>query len=542
MKLDLNNLPNDPNLLHSLIKDLAYSVDAQQTEIASHQQELRSQKKALRIQVKENKALSTLIDELKRQLAALNRARYGRLSEKLNPDQLALFEAELDENIAATKARLDALLPKGSKSTDDGAAGKPADPVPENLARETETIDLADPKCCTHCDGHLVPIGTEERELMEYRPATFVLKKIVRHKYVCHDCETIVTAPLPCLPIEKGRPGPSLLAHIMVSKYQDHLPLDRQATINRLRHGVHTPTSSLSDWVGRGSWALTPLYDLLIKQLLQRSYLHTDDTPVKVMVKDQGSKIGRLWIYLAPAEANAPPIAVYDYTPHRKQTAPFQFLQGFSGYLQADAYSGYNIVYRQGTVTEVGCWAHARRYFEEVSGDSTEAQEALAIIAGLYNVERRLRNADPVLSLAEVKAQRIACSAPLLEAFKQWLDQTLAATSQAGGLARAIKYTLNHWQALNRYLEEGHLNIDNNPAERLMRCIAVGRKNYLFFGSHAGGDRAAIIYSLIETCKANKIDPYEYLTDIFGRIANHPNRQLAELLPYNWKPKPTESP
>lgn len=536
MKLDLNNLPNDPNLLQSLIKDLAYSVDSHQTEIETQQQALRAQKKALRLQVKENKALSTLIDDLKQQLARLKRLRFGRLSEKLSPDQLSLFEAELDENIAATKARLDALLPADSKSTDDSAAQRQADPVPDNLLRETETIDLPEP-CCTHCQGDLTPIGTEERELLEYRPATFVLKKIVRHKYVCRDCETIVTAPLPCLPIEKGRPGPSLLAHVMVSKYQDHLPLDRQATINRLRHGVHTPTSSLSDWVGRGSWALTPLYDLLTKQLLQRSYLHTDDTPVKVMVKDQGSKIGRLWIYLAPAEANAPPIAVYDYTPHRKQTAPFQFLQGFSGYLQADAYSGYDIIYRQGTVTEVACWAHARRYFEEVSGDSTEAQEALAIIAGLYNVERRLRDADPVLSLAEIKLQRIACSAPLLDAFKQWLDQTLAATSQAGGLAKAIKYTLNHWQALNRYLEEGRLNIDNNPAERLMRCIAVGRKNYLFFGSHAGGDRAAIIYSLIETCKANQVDPYQYLADIFGRIADHPNHQLEELLPYNWKPK-----
>jgi len=339
MKLDLNNLPNDPNLLQSLIKDLAYSVDSQQTEIKLQKQEMRSQKKALRTQVRENKALSALIDELKQQLARFKRLRFGRLSEKLSPDQLSLFEAELDENIAATKARLDALLPAGSKTTDDSQAEKPSEPVPDNVAHETETIDLAE-SCCASCQGHLTPIGTEERELLEYRPATFVLKKIVRHKYVCHDCETIVTAPLPCLPIEKGRPGPSLLAHILVSKYQDHLPLDRQATINRLRHGVHTPTSSLADWVGRGSWALTPLYDLLIKQLLQRSYLHTDDTPVKVMVKDQGSKIGRLWIYLAPAEANAPPIAVYDYTPHRKQSAPFQFLQGFSGYLQADAYSG----------------------------------------------------------------------------------------------------------------------------------------------------------------------------------------------------------
>ena len=193
-----------------------------------------------------------------------------------------------------------------------------------------------------------------------------------------------------------------MLAHVLVSKYQDHLPLDRQATINRTRHGVNTPTSSLSDWVGRSSWVLTPIYNLMKEQLLKRTYIHTDDTPVKVMVKDQGCKTGRLWIYLAPAQANAPPIAVYDYTPDRKGSAPLQFLQGFSGYMQADAYSGYDAVYRQENVIEVGCMAHARRYFEEVADGSKKAQEAMAIIAGLYGVEKRLRKTTPALTPAEI--------------------------------------------------------------------------------------------------------------------------------------------
>ena len=253
------------------------------------------------------------------------------------------------------------------------------------------------------------------------------------------------------------------------------------------------------------------------------------------MVKDQGSKIGRIWIYLAPVEANAPQIAVYDYTPHRKQTRPYEFLKGFSGYMQADAYSGYNVIYRQCTVTEVGCWAHARRYFEAVSGESTKAQEALATIAGLYDVERKWKTAG-TMTTEEIAEQRRTFSKPILDVFKKWLDQTLMSVSQAGGLGRALKYTLNNLQALNWYIEDGRLNIDNNPAEQKMRNIAVGRKNYLFFGSHAGGTRAAIVYSLIETCKANGVDPFAYLSDIFGRIGEHPNQQLDELLPYNWKP------
>ena len=383
MKLDLNNLPDDPNLLQKLVKDLAQSLDTQQ-------QILQEQKKALRVEKTEVKALNTLIKELKAQLAALNRARYGRRSEKLSPDQLALFEAELDENIAETKAKLDALLPEGRTLSEPDTEAPDLEVPSEALEHETVSITLSDTQCGV-CGTELLDMGTEERELLEYVPARFVLKKIVRQKCSCPSCETVVTAPLPCLPIEKGRPGPNLLAHVLVSKYQDHLPLDRQATINRLRHHVKTPTSTLADWVGRGAWALTPLYDLLTKQLLQRDYIHTDDTPVKVMVKDQGSKVGRIWIYLAPAQANAPPIAVYDYTPHRKQTGPYQFLQGFRGYMQADAYPGYNIIYRQGQVLEVGCWAHARRYCEEVSAESTKAQEALAMISGLYDVERKLK-------------------------------------------------------------------------------------------------------------------------------------------------------
>jgi transposase len=536
MELDLNNLPNDTHLLHNLVKDLVTSLDSQQTQLDTQKKDLRARKREIRLQKKENKALAILVDELRRQLAALNRARYGRRSEKLNPDQLALFEAELDENIAAVKARLEGLLPA---DTDDEIVleqPRPDAPDGDHLEQETETIDLPDTRC-TRCEGDLVAIGTEERELLEYQPAKFVRKKIIRHKYACKACETIITAPLPCLPIERGRPGPHLVAHVLVSKYQDHLPLDRQATINRLRYGVHTPTSTLSDWVGRSSWALTPIYELLIKQLLKRSYLHTDDTPVKVLVKDQGSKTGRMWIYLAPAEANAPPIAVYDYTPDRKGSAALKFLQNFSGYLQADAYGGYDAVYRQRTVTEVGCWAHARRYFEEVAAESSKAQEAMAMIAGLYEVEKRLRKSKPALKPAQVAASRLAYSKPILDEFKKWLDQTLVAVSQAGNLSKAINYSLNNWQALNRYIEDGRLNIDNNPAERQMRCIAVGRKNYLFMGSHAGGDRAAVIYTLIETCKANNIDPYRYLSDVLGRIGNHPNNQLAELLPYNWQPK-----
>ena len=345
---------------------------------------------------------------------------------------------------------------------------------------------------------------------------------------------------MPSLPIERGRPGPGLLAHVLVAKYADHLPLYRQSGIFA-RDGIELERSTLADWVGRSVALLDPLIEALRRHVLASDVLHGDDTPVPVLSPGRGStKIGRLWTYVRdgrPHGSDQPPAAVYFYSADRKGEHPQSHLKCFKGILHADGYAGFNAIFETGPgknqVTEAACWAHVRRKFFDVhaASGSPIAKEALDKIGGLYTVESHIRGKPP----DERQRYREAHEAPLIANLKAWLDTTLSKLSGKSDLAKAMRYALSRWTALTCYLTDGRVEIDNNAAERSIRGIALGRKNYLFAGSDTGGKRAAAVYSLIETCKLNAIDPEAYLRDILARIPDHKINRINELLPWNWQ-------
>ncbi len=366
-------------------------------------------------------------------------------------------------------------------------------------------------------------------------PARFKVIRHVRPKFSCRSCETITQAPMPSRPIERGRPGPGLLAHVLVGKYADHLPLYRQAEIYA-RDGVELDRSTLADWVGKSAALLRPLVEALGREVMGGERLFADDTPVPVLAPGTGkTRTGRLWVYVRDDRchgAKTPPVALYRYTPDRKGERPRAHLKDFSGFLQADGYAGFEGLYQGGAITEVACWAHVRRKFFDVhqANGSTIAREALERIAALYAIEADIRGRPP-----EARCQaRQARAGPLVAELKAWLETTRAKLSGKSDLAAAMRYALSRWPALSRYLDDGCLEIDNNAAERAIRPLALGRKNYLFAGSDSGGERAAAIYSLIETAKLNGLDPQAYLRDVLTRIADHPINRVADLLPWNF--------
>lgn len=359
----------------------------------------------------------------------------------------------------------------------------------------------------------------------------------IRPKIVCRVCEAITQAPMPSLPIESGRPGPGLLAHVLISKYADHLPLYRQSEIYG-REGVDLDRSTLADWVGAASALLMPLAEAASAHVTAGKALHADDTPVPVLAPGTGKiATGRLWVYVMderPHASQAPPAVIYRYTPDRRGEHCRAHLKGFSGHLHADGYAGFNELYaaRDGAlaITEVACWAHVRRKFFDIhkATASPMALEALTRIGDLYDVEVASRGKPP----DERRRTRQEQALPHLAALRRWLDATLLKLSGKSELARAIRYALSRWDALLRYVGDGRLEIDNNPAERAMRPLALGRKNWLFAGSATGGERAAVLYTLIETAKLNGLDQQAYLRDVLAVIASHPINRIRELLPW----------
>ena len=326
----------------------------------------------------------------------------------------------------------------------------------------------------------------------------------VRPKLSCRQCETIVQAPIPSLPIERGRPGPGLLAHVLVAKYADHLPLYRQSDIYA-REGVDLERSTLADWVGRSAALLDPLVQALRTDVMASDVVHGDDTPVPVLEPGRGkTKTGRLWAYVRdgrPYGDERPPAAVYFYSPNRKGEHPQSHLEGFKGILHADSYAGFDAIFEGNQVSEAACWAHVRRkFFDEHEKGSPLATEALERIGALYRIETDIKGKPP----DERRRLRQEQAKPLLDELKAWLEATLRKVSGKSDLAKAMRYTLGRWDALNRFLHDGRVEIDNNAAERAIRGIALGRKNYLFAGSDAGGERAAAVYSLIETVKLKR--------------------------------------
>ena len=473
------------------------------------------------------------IEHLKLVIARLRRMMFGTKSEKVTREieQLELKLEEM-ETRQAEHAR--------TKPTVTDAKNKPTRrPLPEHLPREVHT-HLPQQDSCTQCGGELRKLSEDVSEMLEYVPASFKVIRHVRPKLSCTKCDVIVEAPAPARPIERGLAGPGLLAHVLVAKYADHCPLYRQSEIYA-RAAVDLDRSTLADWVGAASHLLTPLVDRVRGHVLAASKLHADDTPVPVLAPGMGkTKTARLWTYVRDdrsAAGNTPPAVWFAYSEDRKGEHPRQHLSKFTGILQADGYAGFHHLYEGGRIIEAACWAHVRRKFYDiqVATGSAIAAEAIQRIGALYDIEREIRGKPPAMR-REIRQAR---ARPLVDDLHRWFNKTLAGLSRKSDTALAIRYALSRWRALIRYLDDGRIEMDNSAAERALRTVALGRKNYLFAGSDAGGERAAAIYTLLGTAKLNGIDPELYLRHVLERIADHPVNRVHELLPWNLAPLPS---
>jgi transposase len=478
----------------------------------------------------------TEIENLKLLILKLRRMQFGRKSEKLD-HQIEQLELQLEDLESAQTES----APAQTEAQSEAASAQPPRrkparrPLPEHLPRETQT-HAPEQSACPECGGTLRKLGEDVSEMLEFVPAQFKVIRIVRPKLSCSRCAHIVQSPAPSRPVERGLAGPGLLAHVLVSKYADHLPLYRQSEIYE-RVGIDLDRSTLADWVGESSRLLAPLVDVLRRYVLAASKLHADDTPVPVLAPGTGkTKTGRLWTYVRddrPSSDPSPPAVWFAYSPNRQGEHPQRHLKDFRGTLQADAFAGFNALYEgaEPRIYEAACWAHVRRKFYDLqqAHASPVAAEALRRIGELYAIESEIRGRAP----DERKQARQARTRPLLDSMHEWLQSTLVKLPKKSPVTAAIGYALGLWPALLRFCDDGQLEIDNNAAERALRAVALGRKNYLFAGSDSGGDRAASIYSLIGTAKLNGLDPEAYLRDVLTRIADHSINRIDELLPWN---------
>jgi transposase len=467
------------------------------------------------------------IEHLKLVIAKLRRMMFGTKSEKVTREieQLELKLEELETRQAErAEATSTSTIPRNKSARR---------PLPEHLPREVHTY-LPTEKACRECGGELRKLGEDVSEMLEYIPASFKVIRHVRPKLCCTRCDAILQAAAPSRPIDRGLAGPGLLAHVLVAKYADHLPLYRQSEIYA-REGVELNRSTLADWVGAASHLLTPLVDQVRRHVLAASKLHADDTPVPVLAPGMGkTKTARLWTYVRddrPAADDAPPAVWFAYSEDRKGEHPKQHLSKFTGILQADGYAGFHHLYEGGRIVEAACWAHVRRKFYDiqVATGSAVATEAIQRIGALYDIEREVRGRPPN-ERCEIRHTR---SRPLVDGLHRWFNKTLAGLSRKSDTAAAIRYALSRWRALSRYLDDGQIEMDNSAAERALRTVALGRKNYLFAGSDAGGERAAAVYSLLGTAKLNGLDPELYLRHVLERIADYPVNRLHNLLPWS---------
>jgi transposase len=390
---------------------------------------------------------------------------------------------------------------------------------------------------CPGCGGPLHAIGETISEMLDWVPAQLRVLRLCRPRYGCRACDTIHQAAAPERLIAKGLATPGLLAHVLVSKYCDHTPLYRQAQIFA-RHGARIERSTLAGWVGGACWWLEPLHRRLASHIFASTKLFADDTPIPVLDPGRGrTKTGRLWVYArddAPWAGTDAPAAIYFYSPDRRAERPASHLGSFQGVLQVDGYPGFETLSAHGGIVLAACWAHARRKFYEFyqATGSPIAAEALRRIAELYAIEKPIRGQPADARRLVRRAQ----SRPLLAAMRPWLETELRRVPNRGGLAEAIRYALVRWPALCRFLDDGRIELDNNPVERAIRPIALGRKNHLFAGSDGGGERWATLCSLITTAKLNDVEPYTYLRDVLQRMLDgHPANHLDDLLPWNWK-------
>ena len=481
------------------------------------------------------------IKHLKALIVQMRRKHYGASSEKLVriTEQLELKLEDLEESQGEREADAEAKAKRAGRTR---AARKPGlrKAPPAHLPRE---IVVLEPETACDCcgPGRRVKIGEDVSEVLEKVPVEHKVIRYVRPKYACRGCEKIVQAPAPDLVISKGMAGPGLIADIAISKYCDGVPLYRQsAMLNRL--GIEVSRAAMAEWMGALAWWTKPIYDLIKLEVMRAPVLHTDDTPVKVLAPGAGkTATGRLWVYLVdeePWRGLRPSATFYRYSPDRKGERPEEDLADFAGYLQADAYAPYEKMSAPqngapSKIIHVACMAHARRHFFEAfeKSQSPIAKEALLRIQELYAIEREITGKPA----HERLAVRQARAAPLLAAFKTWMEEKRQRISAKSDAAKALGYALDRWDALSRYASDGRLSIDNNPAERALRTIAISRKNFLFLGSDEGGRRAAIIYTLAQSAKLNGLNPHAYLAGVLDALARgHSNLRLADLTPWAW--------
>jgi transposase len=490
--------------------------------------EVEKRRAEVEVQRGEVLAARLLIEKLKLEIARLRRIQFGRRSEQHDARvvQLELIVEELETSLAAS--------PTPAETSRSSPRTPPVRrPLPAALPRE---IVIHTAACaCPECGGELRPIGEDVAEQLEFIPEHFKVIRHVRPKFACGKCSTLVQAAAPSRPIDKGVAGPGLLAHVAISKYLDHLPLYRQSAIYA-RQGIDLERSTLADWIGGIARLVTPLAELIGRYVVAAAKVHADDTPVPVLDPGRGkTKTGRLWVYVRddrPAGSSESPAAFYRYTATREGAHPRAHLKDFRGTLQADGFSGFDGLYVDGRVREAACWAHARRKFYDLHATTRSplAHEALDRIQGLYAIEAEIRGK----SADERRRVRQARAGPLLDALQQWLLETRAKVSAKSELAGAINYALKRWAALTRYRDDGGVEIDNNAAERALRGPVLSRKNFLFAGADSGGERAAILYTLLETAKLNGLNPEAYLRFVLERIAEQPSNRLSELLPWNF--------
>lgn len=502
MLIDLENLPSDPELLQRLVRDMASVVESRDGEI----------------------------ERLQAIIKKLQRAQFGRRSERLDADQLALALEDLDSDIA----RIQEGRPVVARSSGERPAQRGS--LPDHLPREDVVLDIGD-TICGCCGGPFHAIGESVSEMLDWVPAQLRVIRTVRPKYACRACETVVQAPAPERLIAGGLATPALLAQVLVSKYCDHTPLYRQSQIFA-RHGVDLARSTLAGWVGGACWWLEALHDRLAKNVFASDHLFADDTPVPVLDPGRGrTKTGRLWVYAReqrPWAGPEPPAAVYMFAPDRKAERPAAHLQHFKGVLHVDGYAGFEQLTANGDIVLAACWAHTRRKFYDVAQatGSPIATEALRRIGELYAIETQVRGQSPAHRLAARRSQ----SKPVVAGLRVWMETQLPRIPGRSTLAEAIRYALARWEGLSRFLADGRIELDTNPVERAIRPVSLGRKNHLFAGSDGGGDRWAVLCSLIETCKLNSVEPYAYLADVLQRMRDgHTVNRLDELLPWNWK-------
>lgn len=522
MKIDLATLPNDLALSHQIINDLVVKLSSTEAKLDIVEVKLDNAEVELRL--------------LQAQLVLLKAKRFGKSSEKLD-QQIAQLEFFIEEAESAGKVSANDMpvdLDEASHPKKEKQQPK-RQKLPNYLSR-TDII-LEAPSTCSECGGgKFRKISDDISEVLEYVPSSFKVMRYIRPRCACINCEHIVQAYPRSDAISKGKAGSGLLAHILVQKYCNHLPLYRQSQMYE-REGIEISRSTMAGWMGQCSKLLEPLIAELRKEIFSSSQLHGDDTPVRVLAPGLGkTKTGRIWAYVRdgrPHGDNTPPAVCYFYSPDRKGERPQEHLKDFSGVLHADAYAGFNRLYEK-EITEAMCWAHVRRKFYEItvaSDNATIAQNTLEEITKLYQVEEAVRGLEPEDRHQQRQLHSKKIVDELFANFKKWLNKLPVRSLTA----RAISYALNNEAALKRFLENGKIEIDNNAAERAMRSIAVGRKNWLFAGSDSGGQTAAAIYSLIETAKLHNINPWLYMKQVLTQIQDYNSQKLADLLPWNIK-------